>query len=218
MIVYVVILIFILQQNASQCSWHFFVQNVWKFAVYCCHHFMLEVHSALEGLDTSLGSILQVQLLSDEELRFTSEFHDNCGKNVSCKNDNQTAERISSYNQGLVFSAKPLPQNHLFQVNLCPPISTFCIRIWIRFVFFTVIRRRSISSAFFRLRSTGWTANGPLPLSSGLWDFLRKSGRHHHPPSTSKNHRGFSTRIQFMTAEQRWAELNLSVENSILYF
>lgn len=110
---------------------------------------MLEVHSALEGLDTSLGSILQVQLLSDEELRFTSEFHDNCGKNVSCKNDNQTAERISSYNQGLVFSAKPLPQNHLFQVNLCPPISTFCIRIWIRFVFFTVIRSRSSSSALF---------------------------------------------------------------------
>lgn len=70
---------------------------------------------------------LQVQLLSDEELRFTSEFHDNRGKNIGCKNDSQTAERISSYNQGLVFSAKPLPQNHLFQVNLCQPISTFCI-------------------------------------------------------------------------------------------
>lgn len=74
--------------------------------------------SVVTSVAIPLETTAEVQLLSDEELRFTSEFHDNRGKNIGCKNDSQTAERISSYNQGLVFSAKPLPQNHLFQVKI----------------------------------------------------------------------------------------------------
>lgn len=47
----------------------------------------------------------------------TLEFHENHGRNIQLSNENQSARRIASYNQGVVVSARPLPRGQLFQVR-----------------------------------------------------------------------------------------------------
>lgn len=44
-------------------------------------------------------------------------FHDNRGNNIQLSSDKTVAARIESYNQGIVFSSKPLHRNYLFQVS-----------------------------------------------------------------------------------------------------
>ncbi|XP_066296523.1 neuralized-like protein 4 isoform X1 [Branchiostoma lanceolatum] len=46
------------------------------------------------------------------------EFHWNHGKNIQLINDNMTACRTASYNQGIVVSRRPLPRMQLFQVRV----------------------------------------------------------------------------------------------------
>ncbi|XP_033763671.1 neuralized-like protein 4 [Pecten maximus] len=46
------------------------------------------------------------------------EFHCNHGKNVLLSNNNLTARRTASYNQGVLVSSRPLQRNKLFQVQL----------------------------------------------------------------------------------------------------
>lgn len=43
-------------------------------------------------------------------------FLENHGKNIQLSNQNLTAARVSSYNQGLLVTAQPLPRQQLFQV------------------------------------------------------------------------------------------------------
>uniref|UniRef100_A0A8C5WRF5 Neuralized E3 ubiquitin protein ligase 4 n=1 Tax=Laticauda laticaudata TaxID=8630 RepID=A0A8C5WRF5_LATLA len=46
------------------------------------------------------------------------EFLENHGKNILLSNGNLTATRVSSYNQGIVVVAQPLPQQQLFQFQI----------------------------------------------------------------------------------------------------
>ncbi|KAJ7313244.1 hypothetical protein JRQ81_004526 [Phrynocephalus forsythii] len=46
------------------------------------------------------------------------EFLENHGKNILLSNGNRTATRVSSYNQGIVVVAQPLPQQQLFQFQI----------------------------------------------------------------------------------------------------
>ena len=46
------------------------------------------------------------------------EFHINHGKNVKLSNNNLTAFRTASYNQGIVVTHKPLPRNQIFRVSI----------------------------------------------------------------------------------------------------
>ncbi|XP_069501804.1 neuralized-like protein 4 isoform X1 [Ambystoma mexicanum] len=46
------------------------------------------------------------------------EFLENHGRNILLSNSNQTATRVSSYNQGIVVIAQPLPRQQLFQVRI----------------------------------------------------------------------------------------------------
>ncbi|XP_039602936.1 neuralized-like protein 4 isoform X2 [Polypterus senegalus] len=48
----------------------------------------------------------------------TMEFLENHGKNILLSNQNFTATRVSSYNQGLLVTSQPLPRQHLFQVQI----------------------------------------------------------------------------------------------------
>uniref|UniRef100_A0A8D0HP83 Neuralized E3 ubiquitin protein ligase 4 n=1 Tax=Sphenodon punctatus TaxID=8508 RepID=A0A8D0HP83_SPHPU len=48
----------------------------------------------------------------------TMEFLENHGKNILLSNANLTATRVSSYNQGIVVVAPPLPQQQLFQFQI----------------------------------------------------------------------------------------------------
>lgn len=43
-------------------------------------------------------------------------FLENHGKNIQLSNQNLTAARVSSYNQGLLVTAQPLAPQQLFQV------------------------------------------------------------------------------------------------------
>lgn len=43
-------------------------------------------------------------------------FLENHGKNIQLSNQNLTAARVSSYNQGLLVTAQPLARQQLFQV------------------------------------------------------------------------------------------------------
>lgn len=43
-------------------------------------------------------------------------FLENHGKNIQLSNQNLTAARVSSYNQGLLVTAQPLVRQQLFQV------------------------------------------------------------------------------------------------------
>lgn len=45
-------------------------------------------------------------------------FLENHGKNIQLSNQNLTAARVSSYNQGLLVTAQPLARQQLFQVML----------------------------------------------------------------------------------------------------
>lgn len=45
-------------------------------------------------------------------------FLENHGKNIQLSNQNLTAARVSSYNQGLLVTAQPLARQQLFQVRL----------------------------------------------------------------------------------------------------
>ncbi|XP_030631842.1 neuralized-like protein 4 [Chanos chanos] len=45
-------------------------------------------------------------------------FLENHGKNIQLSNQNLTAARVSSYNQGLLVTAQPLPRQHLFQIQI----------------------------------------------------------------------------------------------------
>ncbi|KAH0626079.1 hypothetical protein JD844_000817 [Phrynosoma platyrhinos] len=56
----------------------------------------------------------------------TMEFLENHGKNILLSNGNLTATRVSSYNQGIVVVAQPLPQQQLFQIceNYGPNLDT----------------------------------------------------------------------------------------------
>ncbi|XP_041739983.2 neuralized-like protein 4 isoform X1 [Coregonus clupeaformis] len=45
-------------------------------------------------------------------------FLENHGKNIQLSNQNLTAARVSSYNQGLLVTAQPLPRQHLFQFQI----------------------------------------------------------------------------------------------------
>lgn len=44
-------------------------------------------------------------------------FLENHGKNIQLSNQNLTAARVSSYNQGLLVTAQPLVRQQLFQVT-----------------------------------------------------------------------------------------------------
>lgn len=46
-------------------------------------------------------------------------FLENHGKNIQLSNQNLTAARVSSYNQGLLVTAQALPRQQLFQVCVC---------------------------------------------------------------------------------------------------
>ncbi|XP_041093378.1 neuralized-like protein 4 isoform X2 [Polyodon spathula] len=46
------------------------------------------------------------------------QFLENHGKNILLSNQNRTATRVSSYNQGLLVTNQPLPQQQLFQVQI----------------------------------------------------------------------------------------------------
>lgn len=56
----------------------------------------------------------------NEGLAVTSsmQFLENHGKNILLSNSRLTASRVSSYNQGIVVVAQPLPPQQLFQVCL----------------------------------------------------------------------------------------------------
>ncbi|KAL4631473.1 neuralized-like protein 4 isoform X1 [Arapaima gigas] len=54
----------------------------------------------------------------DEAAPVTMTFLENHGKNIQLSNQNLTASRVSSYNQGLLVTAQPLPRQQLFQVNI----------------------------------------------------------------------------------------------------
>lgn len=45
-------------------------------------------------------------------------FLENHGKNIQLSNQNLTAARVSSYNQGLLVTAQPLARQQLFQVRV----------------------------------------------------------------------------------------------------
>lgn len=45
-------------------------------------------------------------------------FLENHGKNIQLSNQNLTAARVSSYNQGLLVTAQALPRQQLFQVGV----------------------------------------------------------------------------------------------------
>lgn len=46
-------------------------------------------------------------------------FLENHGKNIQLSNQNLTAARVSSYNQGLLVTVHALPRQQLFQVGVC---------------------------------------------------------------------------------------------------
>lgn len=48
----------------------------------------------------------------------TMTFLENHGKNIQLSNQNLTAARVSSYNQGLLVTAQPLARQQLLQVSL----------------------------------------------------------------------------------------------------
>jgi len=50
-------------------------------------------------------------------------FLENHGKNIQLSNQNLTAARVSSYNQGLLVTAQPLARQQLFQVT-APHVSS----------------------------------------------------------------------------------------------
>lgn len=52
-------------------------------------------------------------------------FLENHGKNIQLSNQNLTAARVSSYNQGLLVTAQPLARQQLFQVTLL-----YGVHIW----------------------------------------------------------------------------------------
>ena len=59
-------------------------------------------------------------------------FLENHGKNIQLSNQNLTAARVSSYNQGLLVTAQPLARQQLFQVKslhgLVPQRATFQVQ------------------------------------------------------------------------------------------
>ncbi|CAG5120309.1 unnamed protein product, partial [Candidula unifasciata] len=55
---------------------------------------------------------------SDTSAHLSTCFHSNHGKNILLRDGGQQAERLASYNQGLVVGNKPLKRRKLFQVRL----------------------------------------------------------------------------------------------------
>lgn len=53
-------------------------------------------------------------------------FLENHGKNIQLSNQNLTAARVSSYNQGLLVTAQPLARQQLFQVTLLHSDVSLC--------------------------------------------------------------------------------------------
>lgn len=59
----------------------------------------------------------------------TMAFLENHGKNIQLSNQNLTAARVSSYNQGLLVTAQPLARQQLFQVTLLPGL-LYAVCMW----------------------------------------------------------------------------------------
>lgn len=53
-------------------------------------------------------------------------FLENHGKNIQLSNQNLTAARVSSYNQGLLVTAQPLARQQLLQVTLLYGLVSVC--------------------------------------------------------------------------------------------
>lgn len=85
----------------------------------------------------------------------TMAFLENHGKNIQLSNQNLTAARVSSYNQGLLVTAQPLARQQLFQVAfktvLTWPMTNNQFK-WSR-----VVKRFSL---IFSFRLTVWTHHG----------------------------------------------------------
>ncbi|KAG1679563.1 Neuralized-like protein 4 [Nymphon striatum] len=74
---------------------------------------MDSVHSALSNIDSLENDLDSV---NKESTRF--EFHGNRGRNIELLNDKRTAQRIASYNQGLVFFNRPAKRGQLYQIQI----------------------------------------------------------------------------------------------------
>lgn len=72
------------------------------------------------GLDPLNKQDSMLESIDSEGLSF--EFSENCGKNIQLSEDKKTAQRVKSYNQGIVVTTKPLCKGHsitfkILQVN-----------------------------------------------------------------------------------------------------
>ena len=54
-----------------------------------------------------------------DKLRMTTQrFHSSCGKNIRLSDNNTVAERVKSYNNGIVFTEQPVALGTVFQVKI----------------------------------------------------------------------------------------------------
>lgn len=65
---------------------------------------------------SDLWFVLQVETEPCSLVPTAMAFLENHGKNIQLSNQNLTAARVSSYNQGLLVTAQPLARQQLFQV------------------------------------------------------------------------------------------------------
>lgn len=66
--------------------------------------------------NSDLWFVLQVETEPCSLVPTAMAFLENHGKNIQLSNQNLTAARVSSYNQGLLVTAQPLARQQLFQV------------------------------------------------------------------------------------------------------
>ena len=63
------------------------------------------------------GDMIQGEQDQDTAESSCLELNSNHGKNIELSNHNLTAMRVSSYNQGVIVSHKPLQRNKVFRVG-----------------------------------------------------------------------------------------------------
>lgn len=73
-------------------------------------------HTLHWSQSSDLCVLLQVETEPCTLVPTAMAFLENHGKNIQLSNQNLTAARVSSYNQGLLVTAQPLARQQLFQV------------------------------------------------------------------------------------------------------
>lgn len=79
----------------------------------CLRRYELELQSKSFHVASSL---IKVESETSSLVPTVMMFLENHGKNIQLSNQNLTAARVSSYNQGLLVTAQPLARQQLFQV------------------------------------------------------------------------------------------------------